>query len=523
MSSASKPAVSIEKPVRALADLDLARDRVGLALFVECHHDDRRPVPADAPGVLEERALSFLQRQRVDDALALQALETRLEHRPAGAVDHDRQPRRLRLGREKVEEAGHDLLAVEQVGVHVHVESVRPASHLLERDLDGLLEIAGLDERAKARRPGDVRPLADHHEAGVRPDLERLEPAPPGRRCPGGDAARRDRLDGGGDLADVLGCGAAAAPDDVHEPVLRECAQVTARVARLLVVLAHRVRQPRVRVARDIRVGHPGEALQERAHLGRAERAVDARDQRPCVLDRHPERLRGLPREVPAAPVDRREREPQRQVGRHLARGDDRRLRVQRVEDRLDQEEIDATLGERRDLLCVCRAHLVERHGAKRGVVDLRGDGEGDVQRAECARDEPGTLRRPPRPLVGGGTRESRASERHLRGQTLERVVPLADARRGERVRRGQVCAGREVRVVDLGDDVRLREVQQVRVALHVTRVIAEQLAAILRLRQPAAVDEHPPRPVVHDDSAVEDLPQLIDRAHSSPRRPPCA
>ena len=121
---------------------------------------------------------------------------------------------------------------------------------------------------------------------------------------------------GGGDLADVLGCGAAAAPDDVHEPVLRERAQVTARVGRLLVVLAHRVRQPRVRVARDVRVGHAGEALQERAHLRRAERAVDARDQRPCVLDRDPERLRGLAREIPTAPVDRREREPQRQVGR---------------------------------------------------------------------------------------------------------------------------------------------------------------------------------------------------------------
>ena len=39
-----------------------------------------------------------------------------------------------------------------------------------------------------------------------------------------------------------------------------------------------------------------------------------------------------------------------------------------------------------------------------------------------------------------------------------------------------------------------------------VARVIAEQLAAILLLRQPAAVDEHAPRAVVHDDSPVEDL-----------------
>ena len=42
--------------------------------------------------------------------------------------------------------------AVEQVGVHVDVEEVRAAAHLLERDLERLLELAALDQPAEARR-----------------------------------------------------------------------------------------------------------------------------------------------------------------------------------------------------------------------------------------------------------------------------------------------------------------------------------------------------------------------------------
>ena len=113
-------------------------------------------------------------------------------HAPARAVDHHRQPRHLGLGRDHVQERAHRLLALEQVGVHVHVERVRAAAHLLERDLDRAGEVARLDEAAEARRAGDVRALADQDEAGVRADLERLEPAPVRRGAPA-PAARAAR------------------------------------------------------------------------------------------------------------------------------------------------------------------------------------------------------------------------------------------------------------------------------------------------------------------------------------------
>ena len=57
---------------------------------------------------------------------------------------------------------------VEQVGVHVDVEEVRAAAHLVERDVERRRGVARLDQRAEAGRAGDVRPLADDHEARVR-------------------------------------------------------------------------------------------------------------------------------------------------------------------------------------------------------------------------------------------------------------------------------------------------------------------------------------------------------------------
>ena len=80
--------------------------------------------------------------------------------------------------------------------------------------------------------------------------------------------------------------------------------------------------------------------------------------------------------------------------GRRLARGDDRRLRVQRVEDRLDQQQVDAAVGEAADLLGVRLDDLVERVRAVAGLVDARAQRERDVQRADRAGDE--AVGRPP-------------------------------------------------------------------------------------------------------------------------------
>ena len=139
------------------------------------------------------------------------------------------------------------------------------------------------------RSPIITNPVSGQISKGSRP-LHRV------RGSGVGDPPRGDALDRRCDLPDVLRRRPAAAPDEVDETVLGERAEEPARVARLLVVLAHRVGEAGVRIAGDVRVGDPCEPLEEGTHLGRAERAVDADDQRARVLDGDPERLRRLAR-----------------------------------------------------------------------------------------------------------------------------------------------------------------------------------------------------------------------------------
>jgi hypothetical protein len=307
----------------------------------------------------------------------------------------------------------------------------------------------------------------------------------------------------------VLRCRAAAAADEIHQPVLGERPQVPTRILGLLVVEPERVWQAGVRMTRHVRGRDPRETLEEGAHLGCAERAVDADDERLGVLHRDPERVRGLAREVAPALVDRREREPERELRRGGTRCDDRGLRVQRVEDRLYEEKVDAAITQRTDLLLVRLLHPVEGHGPVRGILDLRREGERDVERADRAGDEPRPVRTAPRPLVGGRACKPRTLEAHLGGGTFERVVGLTDRGRSEGVRGRDVCARGEVGVVDLGDDLGGGQVEDVRVALDVVRVRRKALAPVLLLGEPAAVDEHAPRPVEHENALGEEFTEL--------------
>ena len=386
------------------------------------------------------------------------------------------------------------------------------------RDRDGALEVVGLDQPPELRRAGDVRPLADDDESGIRPDDERLE-ARVARKLRGlGYATWRKPLDRTSDLPRVLGCGPAAASDEVDEAVLGERAQEAARVARLLVVEPERVREACVRMAGDVGGRDVRETLQERPHLGRAERAVDADDQRLRMLDRDPERLCGLAGEVASTPVHSGEREPERELGRDVGGRDDRGLGVQRVEDRLDHEQVDASVAQGGDLLLVRLANLVEGHRSIRGVVDPRREGERDVERPERPGYEARLLGCPRSPFVGGAPREARAFEAHLGRGVAQVVVALSDTRRREGVRRRDVGAGGEVRVVDLADDLRVREVQEIGVALDVLVMPAEALASILALGEPAPVDEHAPRAVEHQDALREKLFDLCANVlHLSP------
>ncbi len=115
-----------------------------------------------------------MRRDGIDDALALDALQPGLDHRPLRAVDHDRHARDVRLARDEVEELRHRRLAVEHALVHVDVDDLRAALDLLLGHGQRLLVVAREDQLGKLRRAGDVGALADVDEIRVRRLVERL-------------------------------------------------------------------------------------------------------------------------------------------------------------------------------------------------------------------------------------------------------------------------------------------------------------------------------------------------------------
>ena len=309
--------------VRALADRDLALDRVRLAHLVERHDDDAGPEALDDARLVQEVGFAFLEADRVDDALALHALETGLDDRPPGTVDHHRHARNLGLGRDVTEERRHGLLGVEHALVHVDVDQVRAVADLLGGHLNGSGVVVVLDEARELRRSRDVCPLADHLEVALGADGQCFETGELGvvlaLRGPQGDPersrsgsglgvrgsglassarcaarhprarrerARRQPLDVTHNRPDVVWRRPAASADDVHEPAGDERLQQPARFVRLLVVLPEGIRQPGVGVTEHVALGEPRELFEVRAHLARAERAVHADRQRPGVADR---------------------------------------------------------------------------------------------------------------------------------------------------------------------------------------------------------------------------------------------
>ena len=180
------------------------------------------------------------------------------------------------------------------------------------------------------------------------------------------------------------------------KPASANSPQEAGRVVRLLVVAAERVRQARVRMAARERVGEPRElSTCGRISFAPSEQLTPTISGCACSIEFQnassvwPESVR--PREV-----DDRDGDPERQLRRDVLRRGDRRLRVQRVEDRLDEQEVDAALAQGAHLLGIGLDDVVEGDRAVRGIVDLRRERERHVQRPQRARDEPAAG------LVGG-------------------------------------------------------------------------------------------------------------------------
>jgi len=91
-------------------DFRFARERIGLALFVKGHNHDRCAVTADQFRLLDKGVFPLLERDGIDDSLALNALETGFDNRPLGTVNHHRNARYVRFRGNQIEERHHCIL-----------------------------------------------------------------------------------------------------------------------------------------------------------------------------------------------------------------------------------------------------------------------------------------------------------------------------------------------------------------------------------------------------------------------------
>ena len=431
MSSGGKPISSVRMRYARSAIATLRSTVVACPSSSNAMTIDGGAVAADEARVAPERLLALLQADRVHDGLALQALQPRLDHVPLRAVEHDRQLRDVRLGREEVQEARHRGFAVQHPLVHVHVEDVRAALDLLARHGERALVVAREDELRELRRPGDVRPLAD--------ERERL---PRGGACTARGRERRVRRSAAGIRRGGSPCTASAIarmcagvvpqqpPTMFTQPSRAKPPMSRAHDLGRLVEAAERVREPRVRIRAQEDGRDPGQLLDVRAHLLRAERAVDPDREERRVRDRVPERLDHLARERPPGLVRDRDGGHQRDAAPRLVevpeRGEERGLEDERVEDGLEEQEVDAAVDEAADLLRVGRDELVEDVGSLSRVVHVHRERERPVRGADRARHEgvlsrgargarPRPCARRARPRRSSRTRGSRGRSRRAR------------------------------------------------------------------------------------------------------------
>jgi hypothetical protein len=215
-----------------------------------------------------------------------------------------------------------------------------------------------------------------------------------------------------------------------------------------------------------------------------------------------------------SGPVADGDRDHQRELAfelrEDLLRRDDRGLCVERVEDGLDQQEVDTALDESTHLLRVGLAQRVEAERAKRRVVHVRRERERLAAGPDGAGHEARLVRRPRAPGVRHPAGQPGGLEVDLPGELLHAVVGLGDARGAEGVGLDQVGARRAVGVVDLLDRVRTGQHQKVVVALELRCVAAQARAPEVRLLEPLGLEHGAHGPVQDEDALGEQLLELL-------------
>jgi proteasome accessory factor B len=199
-------------------------------------------------------------------------------------------------------------------------------------------------------------------------------------------AARCFPVHGMRDGADMIGRAPAAAADDVEEPRLRPLLDLLGHLIRRHVVTAHLVGQPGVRMKGGVGLGDTRHILDMRSEQIRAQGAVESDREGLDVAKAVVKGFDGLAGEGAPGGVRNRARDHDRQDDavflEDLIDRERGGLGVERVEDGLDQDDVDIRGDERSGRLGIDLDKLVEIRVACARVVDVRRDAGGLAGRA---------------------------------------------------------------------------------------------------------------------------------------------
>ncbi len=507
------PGLLRQELVGARADLNLALVSIGLPHFVKSHDDDGSAVIAHQTRLLEKLLLAFLQRDGVDDRLALNAFQASLDDLPFGAVDHHRHAGNIRLGGNQIEKLDHGLLAVDQALIHVDVDDLCAVLHLIAGDGKCSRIVASRDQLAELGRARHVRALADIDEGNVLGQHERLEA---GQRHEGlvfRHLARLKTLHGVRNGANMLRRRAAAAAHHIDQSFAGKLGNLCRHHLRRFVILAELVRQAGIRIGADEGIGHIRQFLQMRTHSVCAKRTVQADGKRVGVTHRVPEGRRRLARQRAAGKVGDRAGDHHWQMNalgsKALLAGEDRGLGVQRVEDGFNKDEVGTTIDQAVDLLTIGETQIIEADGTVAGIVYIRRDRRGAVGRADGTGDETAAAILALGAL-GGATHDEGALAVEVIDRAFHLVIGLRDARGRKRVGLQNIRPRHGVAEMDILDRIRLRQDQKVVIALLVTGTPNETITAEVVLVKSKALDLRAHGTIENEDALFSRLFQRL-------------
>ena len=382
-----------EQLVCPLRDGHLVFHRCGLSFFVKGHHHHRRAVTLAQGGLVQELLFAAFEADGVDDALALQAFQSRLQHAPLGTVHHNWHARNIRIRSQQIQEAMHARLGIEQAFVKADVDDVRAVLHLLPRERECALKVVLLDEFLELRRAHHVGAFADLCELARRIAYGLWFESAEAQRSLAG--LRHARFALGQHLHNglqVRRCGAATTACHIQQSLLRQIVQCFRGINGPFVITRFRqgIGQACIWITMHKRIGFLRKLADVRRHLLRAERAIDAHGEGLCVGDGIPKRLGRLAGKRATGGIGDRHRNHHRQpfagLIKNLLNGKQRRLEIERIKGGFRQQNIHATFNEPFCLLAIRCHQIIKRHRAIRRVIHIRRKRRRAIGWPDCAR-----------------------------------------------------------------------------------------------------------------------------------------